>query len=49
MDEPQKDKPAPKPDDRPPIMPVAGKPEPHYTLFEQFLKKTAKVLRQSRR
>jgi hypothetical protein len=28
--------------------PVAGQPKAKYTLFEQFLKKTAKILRQSR-
>ena len=32
----------------PPVRPVAGQPKAKLTLFEQIIKKTAKILRQSR-
>jgi hypothetical protein len=33
---------------KPPVKPVAGQPKATLTLFEQMIKKTAKILRQSR-
>ena len=37
------------PDPRPPVQPVAGQPTAKLTIFEQMIKKTARILRQSRR
>ena len=40
---------AEEPDPRPPVQAVAGQPKARLTIFEQMIKKTARILRQSRR